>query len=95
MAYTKEEEIRLGAYPGVSVEELAEELSKSPRSIIAKLSKMGIYQKALRTTKTGDPIISKAELLAQIEEVLEIELPTLVKAGKEDLRKLSEALRDS
>lgn len=92
MAYTQAEEKELAGYPGKSVEELAEELNKSTRSVIAKLSKMGIYQPKPRTTKTGDPIVSKLELLAQIESQLEIELPTLVKAGKEDLRKLAEIL---
>ena len=92
MAYTKEEEIELGKYPGRTVEDLAATLGKSNRSVIAKLSKMGIYQPKPRTTKTGDPIVSKLELLAQIEETLGIELPTLVKAGKEDLRKLAEIL---
>jgi len=92
MAYTKEEEERLSLYPSVRIEHLAEELGKSQRSVIAKLSKMGIYQAKARTTKTGDPIVSKLELLAQIEEALGIELPTLVKAGKEDLRKLAEIL---
>lgn len=87
--YTKEEEEKLLEYPSKSVEELAEELQKSNRSIIAKLSKLGIYQTKPKTTKTGDPIISKAELVADIEAATELELPTLAKAGKEDLRKLA------
>lgn len=92
MAYTAEEEKALQAYPQKSVEELATELGKSKRSVIAKLSKLGVYVRPPRTTKTGDPIISKAELVAEIEAKLEAEFPTLVKAGKEDLRLLLERL---
>ena len=51
---------------------------------------MGVYQTKSKTTKTGDPIISKLELVAEIEEYFGAEFPTLVKAGKEDLRKLVE-----
>ena len=90
MAYTQEEELELTRYPTATVQELATLLNKTERSIIAKLSKMQLYEKAPRTTKSGSPIISKLELLAIIEEALGVELPTLVKAGKEDLRKLSE-----
>lgn len=90
MAYTQEEELKLLEYPATPVQELATTLNKTERSIIAKLSKMGRYEKAPRTTKSGSPIISKLELLAIIEHALGVELPTLVKAGKEDLRKLSE-----
>jgi len=52
---------------------------------------MGIYKKA-RLDKTGQEIVSKAALVSQIEDRFGIELPTLVKAGKEDLRKLVEYL---
>ena len=49
---------------------------------------MGVYQTKAKTTKAGDPIISKLELVAEIEEKLGAEFPTLTKAGKEDLRRL-------
>jgi acyl carrier protein len=39
-------------------------------------------------TKTGEPVVRKAELVAQIEEQFDIELPTLVKASKSDLQTL-------
>ena len=54
---------------------------------------MGVYQTKPKTTKTGDPIISKLELVAEIENILDRQFPTLVKAGKEDLRVLVEALQ--
>ena len=92
MAYTPEEEAKLKEYPHKSAEELAAQLGKSKRSVIAKLSKLGVYVRPPRVTKAGDPIISKAELVAEIEAKLEAEFPTLVKAGKEDLRLLLERL---
>lgn len=92
--YTKEEEKELCRYPEASVEELAEKLGKSKRSIIAKLAKMKLYQTQPRTTKTGDKIISKEDLVAELEFMLDIEIPTLVKSGKEDLRKLEARVRE-
>ena len=43
-----------------TVDALAERLNKTPRSIIAKLSALGVYQKAERVTKRGEPVIMKA-----------------------------------
>ena len=75
-----------------SVETLATKFGKSTRSLIAKLSREGIYVPMERKTKTGEPIVRKAELVAQIETHYGIELPSLVKATKADLIKLSEQL---
>tara|TARA_R110002012_G_scaffold69495_2_gene179913 strand:+ start:1460 stop:1780 length:321 start_codon:yes stop_codon:yes gene_type:complete len=71
-----------------TVEQLAETFGKSVRSIIAKLSREGIYVSQPRVTKTGEPVVRKAELVAQIEAHFEIEVPTLVKASKADLQTL-------
>ena len=84
--YTEAETKALKKYPETSVEELAKETGKTTRSVIAKLAKMGLYRKE-KTTKTGDPIISKLELVAMIEDKFG-PLPTLVKAGKQDLQRL-------
>jgi len=75
-----------------SVEALAKTFGKSTRSIIAKLSREGIYIPMERKTKTGEPIVRKAELVAQIESYFEDEMPSLVKATKADLQKLVEKL---
>ena len=37
-----------------TVDALAERLNKTPRSIIAKLSALGVYQKQVRVTKRGE-----------------------------------------
>ena len=75
-----------------TVDALAKELGKNTRSVIAKLSREGVYIAQPRTTKSGEPVISKSELVAQINEHFGIEMPTLVKAGKQDLQKLVDAI---
>ena len=75
-----------------TVDELAETFGKTTRSIIAKLSREGVYKAQPRTTKTGEPVIAKAELVSQIEAHFGIEMPTLVKAGKQDLQRLVDAI---
>ena len=75
-----------------TVDALAEQFGKTTRSIIAKLSREGVYVAQPRTTKSGEPVISKSELVAQISEHFGIEMPTLVKAGKQDLQRLVDAI---
>ena len=75
-----------------TVDTLANELGKSTKSIIAKLVSLGVYKKAERTTKTGAKIVSKAELVSQIESHYGFELPSLVKATKNDLQTLADNL---
>jgi len=77
-----------------TVEKIAKDINKSPRSVIAKLAAAGVYQTPQRTTKTGDPIVKKEELVAEIEEWVQIPCPTLVKTGKEDLKRLHAALKE-
>ena len=50
-----------------TVDSLAERFDKSPRSIIAKLSALGIYQKAERVTKRGEPVVKKVVLRQRCE----------------------------
>jgi len=71
-----------------TVAKLAKEFNKSTRSIVAKLVREGVYVAAPRVTKTGAPVIRKAELVAQIQEVLGVEFSTLEKASKQDLELL-------
>ena len=75
-----------------TVDIIATNFGKSVRSVIAKLSREGIYVSQPRVTKTGEPVIRKAELVAQVEEQFDIELPTLVKASKADLQTLLDAI---
>ena len=75
-----------------TVNALAQELGKNTRSVIAKLSREGVYVAQPRATKSGEPIVRKAELVAQIEAHFGIEMPTLVKASKVDLQRMVEAI---
>ena len=71
-----------------TVDALAKDFGKSVRSIIAKLSREGVYVAQPKVTKSGEPVVRKAELVAQIEEHFDIEVPSFVKASKADLQEL-------
>ena len=78
-----------------TVENLAEELNKSIKSVIGKLSREGIYQKSEYLTKTGEKPITKRELVEKIAEVLGMEYQTLAgleKSPKQALKSLVESL---
>jgi hypothetical protein len=75
-----------------TVDSLAERLNKTPRSIIAKLSALGVYQKVERVTKRGEPVIMKAELVSKVQNALGRELPSLNKMTKVDLQFMIDAL---
>lgn len=75
-----------------TVDSLAEQLNKTPRSIIAKLSALGIYQKAERVTKRGEPVVMKADLVTQVQNAIGRELPSLNKMTKADLSFMIDAL---
>ena len=75
-----------------TVEELASTLGKSVRSVIAKLSREGVYVAQPKVTKTGEPVIRKQELVAVLESHFGVLMPTLVKASKADLQKLADTL---
>ena len=75
-----------------TVDALANQFGKTTRSIIAKLSREGVYVAQPSTTKSGEPVISKSELVSTLEAHFGIEMPTLVKAGKQDLQRLVEAI---
>lgn len=74
---------------GTSVESLAEALGKSVRSIVAKLSREGVYKKKEYQTKTGEAVVSKDELADQIAKALglsEADAESLTKANKSALK---------
>jgi|TARA_B100000085_G_C18421193_1_gene462758 hexokinase len=75
-----------------TVEMLAEKLGKNTRSIIAKLSREGVYVAQPRVTKAGEPVVLKGELVARIEKALGISVPSIVKATKMDLQTLADHL---
>lgn len=72
---------------GETVEELALQLGKSVRSVVAKLAREGVYQKKA-TTAQKQTSTKKDELVLQLELFAGVELKSLQKATKEDLEKL-------
>jgi len=78
----------------VTVERLAKEMSKTPKSIIGKLSREGVYRRSVYKTKTGESPTTKVELVAELAEALGISpgvLAGLEKAPKNVLKVLKGA----
>jgi hypothetical protein len=74
-----------------TVENLAEELGKSTKSIIGKLSREGVYERAIYKNKSGNLPVTKVELVSNIATNLGIEmehLEGLEKAPKATLKAL-------
>ena len=94
--YTEEQVVHMiEAYQAnperTTVDMLAKDLNKSTKSIIGKLSREGVYRKAVYKTKTGELPITKAEIIVEIAEVLNTDsakLMGLEKAPKQDLKHL-------
>ena len=84
-----------GYTKGDSVEFLATTMGKSVRSIIAKLSREGVYTKPTYTTKTGEVSIKKdthADAIGSMLGLSESETESLCKANKSVLVKVFTAL---
>jgi len=83
---------------GVSVEALAMAMGKSVRSIVAKLSREGVYQKKAYKTKTGEPVVKKdahADAIGAILRLPENDIESLTKANKSALKAIFDALANS
>lgn len=80
---------------GVTAEAIAVALGKSVRSVIAKLSREGVYKAKERTTKNGEAIVKKDELATKMQDVFgltEAEAESLTKANKTALLKILAAV---
>ena len=78
-----------------TVDKLAEELDKSVKSIIGKLSREGVYQKQVYKTKTGEIPITKDELILGLADLFEVEsskLMGLEKAPKQVIKYLHDTI---
>jgi len=98
--YTAEQTLKIVTdyQSGISVETLAETFGKTTRSIIAKLSREGVYQKKEYVSKTGDKPIKKdtvADAIGAILRLTESETESLTKANKTALNKIFNALANS
>ena len=95
--YTAEQTVEIvTAYQaGETVEALAERFQKSVRSIVAKLSREGVYKKKEYTTKNGEKVVKKdahADAIGAILKLAENDIESLTKANKSALRAIFEAV---
>jgi hypothetical protein len=82
---------------GVSVPDLACELDVPERSIIAKLSSLGVYQKKSYVNKRGETPVKKSEHIERIAILLNANLElleSLEKVNKTVLVMIERALSD-
>ena len=80
-----------------TVEKLANELQKSVKSIIGKLSREGVYRREIYKTKTGELPVTKVEIVSNIADDLGLEVESLLgleKAPKATLKKLENAIKE-
>ena len=96
--YTPEQTAKMVAdyQAGVTVESMAEALGKSVRSIVAKLSREGVYQKNVYKTKTGEAVVKKDAWADYIGEALglsEADTESLTKANKTALAKIADFIK--
>ena len=78
-----------------TIEILVEQLKRSKKSIIGKLSREGVYRREVYVSKTGEKPITKVEIVSNIADALSCEvgdLAGLEKSPKEVLRRLSKAI---
>ena len=78
----------------VTVEALAVTFGKTTRSIIAKLSREGVYVAQKPATKSGAPVVRKQDDVTDISTLLGVDFgESLTKASKDDLVKLRAAIQ--
>jgi hypothetical protein len=98
--YTAEQTAQMVAdySAGVSVEMIAENLGKTVRSVVAKLSREKVYKAKTYVTKTGEPVVKKdahADAIGAILRLPENDIESLTKANKSALKAIFEALANS
>lgn len=98
MKYTKEITDKLAAdyQAGVEVAVIAAELDVPERSVIAKLSSLGIYKRKTYLNKQGNPPVKKEEYIERIATLLDTNLElleSLEKVNKSVLIMIEKALK--
>ena len=97
MKYTKDITDKLIAdyMAEIPVEEIAAALEVQPRSVIAKLSSLGVYKKKEYRTKRGEIPVKKEEYIERIAHLLNVSadiLESLEKVNKSVLALLEKTL---
>ena len=79
MKYTKEITDRIIAEykDKVPVRDIAYSIDVPERSVIAKLSSLGVYEKKTYTNKRGELPVKKSQHIDKIAELLEVDVETL------------------
>jgi hypothetical protein len=98
--YTPEQTAQIIAdyQAGLSVEIIAENLGKTVRSIVAKLSREKVYIAKEYKSKTGESPVKKdvhADAIGAILRLPENDIESLTKANKNALKVIFEALANS
>lgn len=98
--YTPEQTTKMVAdyLAGATAETIATELGKTVRSVVAKLSREGVYKAKTYVSKTGAPVVKKdahADAIGAILKMSENEIESLTKANKTALEKIFSALANS
>jgi hypothetical protein len=98
--YTPEQTIAMIAdyQSGVTVEKIAENLSKTVRSVVAKLSREKVYKAKIYVSKTGEKPVKKdahADAIGAILRLSENDIESLTKSNKNALKSIFDALANS
>jgi ribosome-associated toxin RatA of RatAB toxin-antitoxin module len=83
---------------GVSVETIAQNMGKTVRSVVAKLSREKVYIAKQYVSKTGEKPVKKdihAEMIGRILNLPENDVDSLTKANKNALKVIFDALANS
>ena len=98
--YTAEQTAKIIAdyQAGVAVEQIAQAMGKTVRSIVAKLSREKVYIAKQYVTKTGEKPVKKdvtADAIGAILRLSENDIESLTKANKSALKAIFDALANS
>lgn len=81
---------------GTSVDEISQDLGVPPRSVIAKLASLGVYQKKGYLNKRGEVPVKKSQHIEDLAQLLGVDaerLESLEKCNKSVLVLIIDALR--
>ena len=81
---------------GVSVEQIALDLGKTVRSVVAKLSREKVYKAKTYVSKTGEKPIKKdvhADFIGEALGLTEADTESLTKANKTALAKIADFIK--
>jgi len=96
--YTAEQTLKMVAdyQAGMTVETIANELGKTVRSIVAKLSREKVYVAKTYVSKTGEAVIKKDTVADYIGDALgltEADTESLTKANKNALKAIADFIK--